>query len=320
MVLLTILITTYNRARLLEKLLEKLTAFQEAGLEFDVVITDDCSTDNTTAVCNSFKDRMSGLSYYRHPKNVGMDLNFISAYNRSKTEYCWLPGDYRYVSYENLKEIIRLLGQKMYDAFILNCHPGNKIGRKDYTDINELMSEQGWHITNQASLIIPSKFVNPIFYKRYIGTTFTHLGMITENLCAMDSFKVAYLNDVHILSTEDSSFKRVGWMNHPFLNFGRYWFQFVMSLPNQISIETKQKMLLDHNRYTRIFYYKNVIRMKIDYGDEVMRSYKANRQFVPHVSTTPLVCYDLIAMCPTPLLAFMIRLTQTIKGHGSKGK
>lgn len=313
MAALTILITTYNRAPLLKLLLEKLSSYQDAGLDFAVNIFDDCSTDETPKICKSFEKKISKYSYNRHPKNVGMDINFISAYESCQTEYCWLPGDYRYISFEDMKRVIALLESKTYDALIINCHPNNKVERKDYTDINELMSELGWHNTNQTSFIIPRKFITPTFYKRYIGTTFTHLGMITENLCAMDRFKVAYLNNVRMLSTETGTFTRIGWMRHPFVNFGRLWYQFVMSLPNQITIETKRKVLLDHNRNTGLFNPKFVIRMKLDYGPEVMKSYKSNRQYVPFVSTTPLFIYDMIALTPAPILRGILNTIHRIK-------
>ena len=61
--LLTILITTYNRAPVLDKELEILYGYEKRGLMFDVMVSNDCSSDNTEEICMKV-----GRKYLWHDK------------------------------------------------------------------------------------------------------------------------------------------------------------------------------------------------------------------------------------------------------------
>ena len=111
--LLTILITTYNRVEYLQKLLNMLLAYQKNGLCFNVVVSDDNSTDSTQEVCLAFKNQLRNYEYKRLATRTGMDGNFISAYSLCKTEYCWLLGDHRFIDYNDLKSILNKLSTKI---------------------------------------------------------------------------------------------------------------------------------------------------------------------------------------------------------------
>src|SRR3712207_2389249 len=100
--LLTILITTYNRAPLLHALLGLLDGYRKRGLHFDIIVSNDHSTDDTQALCGQWQERMPNLRYVETQVHEGMDPNFIRAYSACTTDYCWLLGDARFVSYEGL--------------------------------------------------------------------------------------------------------------------------------------------------------------------------------------------------------------------------
>lgn len=69
----SIVITTYNRAQLLPRAIE---SAQKAGSDLEVIVVDDCSTDDTAEVCAM----LSGIRYVRlstnhglaHSRNVGI--------------------------------------------------------------------------------------------------------------------------------------------------------------------------------------------------------------------------------------------------------
>lgn len=63
----SILITTYNRSRLLRRALS--SVLQQTFHDFEIVIIDDCSSDDTPQVVASFKD--SRIRYFRNQTNVG---------------------------------------------------------------------------------------------------------------------------------------------------------------------------------------------------------------------------------------------------------
>lgn len=301
--LLTILVTTYNRASVLDVLLDMLSSYQEKGLAFNILVSDDCSSDSTRDVCNKWEKRLNGFSFIRTECNLGMDNNFMTAYEHFDTPYCWLLGDTRHISYEGLKNVIEVLEEHTYDALILRCRDEMPQERIVYSDINTLLAVQGWHITNNASCIIPKKFIQAILYHRYLGTTFLHMGIFIENLCLMEQFKVLYMGDVYIKELNVPTFNKVGWNKHPFLNFGKLWYTFIMSLPNQIDIEIKEKVIYNHNEHTHILDLRKMPASKVVYGQTFIDNYKTCRRYVPLVSHSPVWVYDMIILhTPTAIL------------------
>lgn len=292
--ILTILITTFNRAKVLDVLLEMLHNYQQKGLAFNILVSDDCSTDNTDDICTKWKEVLQGFSYIKTAKNSGMDNNFRNVYENCQTEYCWLLGDTRHISYQGLKSVIDTLNKQEYDALILRCREEMPQKRIVYTEINELMSNQGWHITNNASCVIPRRFINNYLYNRYMGTTFLHMGIFVENLCLAEKFKVLYMGDVDITELNVVSFDKVGWTKHPFLNFGKLWYEFIMSLPNQIDIDVKRKVLLDHDKFTGLFSLREIHKKMVSFGEIYKKSYTDNRKYMPFVTSHPLIAYDIL--------------------------
>lgn len=305
--ILTILITTYNRDKILHALLSKLYQYQKQGLNFNILVSDDQSTDTTQQTCSYWGNKLNNFIYIVNNGEKGMDGNFQSAYEACQTEYCWLLGDTRYITFEELQTLIELLSTHRYNAIITKCHPNMKLKRKVYTDINTLMLEQGWQITNNASCVIPKSFINKELYNRYFGTTFLHLGIFVENLCLKKTFRVLYESNIIVKDLQIPEFKKIGWTRHPFLNFGKLWFEFIMALPNQIKIENKFIIIKNHQKYTKFFALSKIPGMKIAYGKEYIASYKENRQYMHYISTIPTWMYDLLILY-TPSFILSIAL------------
>lgn len=79
MPILSILIPTYNRAGSLRECLESLAREEVVsnGSDVEVMISDNCSTDETQAVCEYFVTRFPGkFVYVRHERNMGGQANF----------------------------------------------------------------------------------------------------------------------------------------------------------------------------------------------------------------------------------------------------
>ena len=71
--LVTIGIPTYNRADgYLKEAIESVINQTYSNLE--IIISDNCSSDDTGLVVKSFKDQR--IHYYRHDENIGANNNF----------------------------------------------------------------------------------------------------------------------------------------------------------------------------------------------------------------------------------------------------
>jgi glycosyltransferase involved in cell wall biosynthesis len=69
-------LANYNGEQYVAEFLESLIA--QSYRDFDVVVSDDCSTDKTVSIIESFQNKLS-ISISKKPTNVGPSLNFSRA-------------------------------------------------------------------------------------------------------------------------------------------------------------------------------------------------------------------------------------------------
>ena len=81
----SICLTTYNRSSLLPSTLDSLLG-QDYG-DFELIISDNCSTDSTTEICREYAARDPRIRYFRNERNLGMPGNLNAAISRARGEY-----------------------------------------------------------------------------------------------------------------------------------------------------------------------------------------------------------------------------------------
>lgn len=89
--LLSICIPTYNRADYLRDALRSIEI--QDSPEIEVVVADNASVDNTSAVVEEFKGKLKNLVYVKNPENVGFDGNVDIVVRAATGQYCWYLGD-----------------------------------------------------------------------------------------------------------------------------------------------------------------------------------------------------------------------------------
>ena len=67
----SIIITTYNRSQILAKR-SLPSCLEQTYPNFECIVVDDCSTDNTQKVVEGFKNREGKIKYYKLSKNSGV--------------------------------------------------------------------------------------------------------------------------------------------------------------------------------------------------------------------------------------------------------
>ena len=85
----SIIVPTYNRAILLKAGLESILKQDYHNIE--IIVTDNASTDNTTAVVKAFND--SRIIYFKQNENVGMPANYNKALQLCSGEYIHVFSD-----------------------------------------------------------------------------------------------------------------------------------------------------------------------------------------------------------------------------------
>lgn len=81
-----------NGARFLEQALDSLLA--QSYQEFELIISDNASTDQTEAICRAYAARDGRIRYYRSSKDLGLAHNYNYLFQLARGEYFkWAAAD-----------------------------------------------------------------------------------------------------------------------------------------------------------------------------------------------------------------------------------
>lgn len=106
---LSVCIPTYNREAYLRSALSRFLTHYKFDFPYEVVISDNASTDNTTAVIEEFIAKGVPIRYHRRPTNGGSLANTISAFHHAVGEYAIYHADDDFLAPEGLKEAVQYL-------------------------------------------------------------------------------------------------------------------------------------------------------------------------------------------------------------------
>ena len=80
----TVCVATYNRCKLLIRTID--SVLNQSYTNFELLICDDSSTDETEEYCRSMSKLDNRIKYRRNNKNLGMVENYVQMYNKVETE------------------------------------------------------------------------------------------------------------------------------------------------------------------------------------------------------------------------------------------
>ncbi len=116
--LLSICIPTYARSGYLKRCLESILIQLDNEKLMDlveVVISDNCSPDDTETIARKYKNSFKHFIYSRNEKNVGFDLNILNVVTSATGTYCWYLGDDDVVVNGAIRFVCEKLATNKYD-------------------------------------------------------------------------------------------------------------------------------------------------------------------------------------------------------------
>jgi glycosyltransferase involved in cell wall biosynthesis len=128
-ILLSICVPTFNRKFLLERNVSfHLQEFRKLGIAFELVLVDDCSTDDTAAYLASLAQEPE-VSRYRRVRNSGFISNYAYAMQRARGRYAVFLGDddllipEKVVEYVQIMENDRSIGMVQAPWLLVDARP-----------------------------------------------------------------------------------------------------------------------------------------------------------------------------------------------------
>jgi len=152
--LVTVLLPTHNRAKTFLKDAIK-SVLQQTYKDWELIIGDNCSTDNTEEIVKSFNDKR--IKYFKAKKNTGTPNTFINKASRiAKGKYlAFLDDDSRFFP-KHLEMLIAKAGE---DYKICHCYAVNSYIDSDFNLLKQLIRGKDF---NRSSFIAGGAYYNYI--------------------------------------------------------------------------------------------------------------------------------------------------------------
>ena len=114
---LSICIPTYNRANFIEETIQSILS--QATSEIEIVVSDNCSEDNTENIIRRIQKESNQITYFRWNENQGADLNYLKVVELAKGQYCWLLGSDDLLLPGSIDKILKEINFG-YDIYLCN--------------------------------------------------------------------------------------------------------------------------------------------------------------------------------------------------------
>lgn len=275
MPILSICIPTYNRSSYLDNTLSQITSddYFKNSDDVEIVISNNCSTDNTEDICRKFQKKYGDkILYFRQPENIN-DKNFAFVLGLARGKYAKLNNDNLFFMPGELKPFVDFLKSNETQDIIFFPNDNTKKGIP-YTcnTFNDLLDEISFMITWIGGFCVKTdaykKLDNP---DRYSHLNFSQVDIIAR---MMSHGSKANVYPKHVL--DSILINKKGGYNIPEI-FGRNYLTIIDEIYNQKLItpkvynKHKKQLLLKHiNKYCfkqkgTFFYYNNYFRILFPY-------------------------------------------------------
>ncbi len=178
---LTLCVPTYNRAQCLKEQFKRfMTIKPEDRSRMEIIISDNCSSDNTSLVVEEYKNKLDFI-YLRNAENLGADGNFMQCFQKATGKYVWLLGDDDYLQTAHIHELLDTLEKEDYGLVHLSLNCKDKTAFRIYDDQNDFLNKINVRITFMSANIDRTEYVKNISLEKYVNT---HLIQVPAHLQA----------------------------------------------------------------------------------------------------------------------------------------
>lgn len=152
--LVSIILPTYNGSKYIRQSID--SCLTQTYTNIEVIVVDDCSTDNTPSIIKSYVD--TRLKYIRHNENKKLPLALNTGFASSTGQYLTWTSDDNYFAPTAIEELILFMATKKDVAFVYS----------DYYILNDLGETRVIEPRDPKNLLL-GNCIGPCFlYKRSI--------------------------------------------------------------------------------------------------------------------------------------------------------
>lgn len=173
-ILLTLCIPTYNRAAVLDGNLQAIyKQIKGKNLPIELIVSDNCSTDNTQAIVNNWINNGMSVNYIKNETNIGMDGNFAQCYRKAIGKYVLVLGDDDYLIDGKLEKLLGYLNKGDYGLVHLKTSSDSVLTDEVFKDTPKFLQNVSFWITYITSNVVNTKYIVKYNFEQYFGTYLT---------------------------------------------------------------------------------------------------------------------------------------------------
>lgn len=191
--ILSVCIPSYNGGEALIRLLKTLLSSKRQ--DFEVVVVDDCSRDDTQKFLANLLISDTRLRVEQNAFNLGMDKNFSRVASLAKGEYLWFSGQDDLINPESLELVIEFLLKNRDIEFLLMSHSKRFVTRFGTREVIGSYVERPVFGKGLKSFLQHTNYFLPTFLptflikvsdwrgidiSRYYGTYYCQVGVFLE--------------------------------------------------------------------------------------------------------------------------------------------
>lgn len=233
-------IPTYNHGKFLGAALESILA--QAPEDFEIVIVDGASQDDTPAVVAEFQRRTSAIVYRRIEHNRGVDPDIAEAVGLATGDYCWLMSSDDVIPHGAVARVLAEVeaGHDLYVGGRTECTQDLRVFGKRYAfntrtsftwnfaDERELVE----YLASATCLMAICAYISVLIFRRalwaeascsvsYYGCCYAHTHTLLRALSRQGT--VRFVREPIVMCRMDNdSFASLGFYRRSLLDFDAY--------------------------------------------------------------------------------------------------
>lgn len=224
----SICIPTYNRASHLANCLNSIILNERrSSIDFEICVSDNCSTDETEAVVHSAQADIN-IKYNRNHANLGIPQNFLKVVEMAAGDFVWLIGDDDLLLPNALEVLDCLISQHQdVDFFYVNSYHLNAEYLSSFSQPfdtanlpNDMKPFSSW--TNSGELMFMD-LVNPRISFDFLGGMFLSVFRRENWILNANVLDAAAVQDTRTFSHFDNTFPHVKIFANAFSNSRAYF-------------------------------------------------------------------------------------------------
>lgn len=203
--LLTLCIPIYNRLKFLERQLKRFAEnkalFEE---KIQLMISDNCSTDDLQSCCDKYRCQGLKMEYYRQETNIGPDKNFEWGFYHADGKYVWLLGSDDVPVSGFLKKLVGYLEDSDYGLVHLSMKKMDRV-LTVFEKSDDMAVAVNYWITYLSSNIIRTESLKTVDLSDYRKSFMIQVPAYLNACCSFQRNALIYLPQYFEKETDNAN-------------------------------------------------------------------------------------------------------------------